>query len=252
MQAYNRIFARVYNLRWAGFANQVAPRLLAFYSRTPVGSTNRDVLDLCCGTGQLAQCFLEKGYCVTGLDLSEYMLEYARENTRAYVESGQARFVQGDASSFALDGHFGLVVSTYDALNHLPDEQALRNCFQCVGQVLVEDGYFIFDLNTRRGLRRWSGVTVDDGEEVMIVTRGVYDEEHGKACTEISGFVREEDGRYERFRQVAYNTAFELTRVKNALLELGWREVHLARLADLSVPADDPESEGRVFFVARR
>ncbi len=252
MQAYNRIFARVYNLRWAGFANQVAPRLLEFYGRTPVGQMHKTVLDLCCGTGQLAQCFLEKGYRVTGLDLSEHMLDYARENNRAYVESGQARFVEGDAANFTLDGQFGLVVSTFDALNHLPDEQALRNCFQCVCKVLVEEGYFIFDLNTRQGLRRWNGLNVDDGEDIVIITRGVNDEEHGKAYTEISGFVREEDGRYERFRQVAYNTAFELTRVKNALLELGWREVHLARLADLSVPADDPESEGRVFFVARR
>ncbi len=252
MQGYNRVFARVYNLRWAGFANQVAPRLLEFYDQTPIAQTHRSILDLCCGTGQMAHYFLEKGYRVVGLDLSEHMLEHARNNNRASIESGQARFIQGDAANFSLDEHFGLVVSTFDALNHLPDEQVLRNCFRCVYAALTAEGYFVFDLNTRRGLRRWNGLNVDDDDEVMIVTRGVYDEENGKAYTEISGFVREEDGRYERFRQVAYNTAFDLARVKNALLDIGWREVHFARAADLSTPIDNPESEGRIFIMARK
>jgi len=32
MQAYGRVFARVYNLRWAGFARRGLPRILEFYN----------------------------------------------------------------------------------------------------------------------------------------------------------------------------------------------------------------------------
>jgi SAM-dependent methyltransferase len=251
MQAYSKGFARVYNLRWAGFARQVAPFILDFYAATPTGARNKAVLDLCCGTGQLAVHFLEKGYQVIGLDLSEHMLHYARENARQYIESGQATFVQGDASNFTLDKRFGLVVSTFDALNHLENEQALRRCFECV--YAVSDGYFIFDLNTRRGLRRWNSIQVDDSDdEVLIINRGIYDGQSDKAWTKISGFLRLPDGLYERFDETAFNTVFEMDRVKGALSEAGWKDAYLARIQDLKTPLDEPENEGRVFVVASK
>lgn len=251
MQAYSQGFARIYNLKWIGFAMQIAPRLLEFYERTSMGQ-NKTLLDVCCGTGQLAVYFLERGYRVTGLDLSEPMLAHARQNAARFIETGQARFVQADASSFALDEQFGLVVSTFDALNHLENEQALKGCFQSVHAVLVPEGYFIFDLNTRAGLARWNSINVEDTAEYMIVNRGVYDGQSDRALVKITGFVRNPDGFYERFEQTAFNVAFDLARVRQWLLDLGWREVYCARSQDLNTPIDEPEREGRVFFVARK
>ena len=91
MQAYGSGFARVYNQRWTGFARQAAPFLLNFYAERPLAQQNRFVLDLCCGTGQVALYFLERGYRVVGLDLSAAMLTYAAENTHAFIATGQAR-----------------------------------------------------------------------------------------------------------------------------------------------------------------
>lgn len=251
MQAYSKGFARVYNMRWSGFTRQAAPLILDFYAATPIGKKNKSVLDLCCGVGLLAVHFLENGYQVIGLDLSEEMLSYARENARQYIESGQARFIQGDASDFTLDERFGLVVSTYDSLNHLENEQALLRCFQCV--YAVSDGYFIFDLNTRRGLRRWNSIQVDDSDEdVLIINRGIYDGLSDKAWIKISGFLRLPDGLYERFDETAFNTMFELEKVRDALLGVGWKDVYFARIQDLKTPLDEPEKEGRAFIVASK
>ncbi len=249
MQAYSTGFAKIYNTRWSGFARQVAPLILDFYAATPVGRETKTVLDLCCGTGHLAVHFLENGYRVVGLDLSDPMLHYARENAHPYIEAGQAAFIQGDASHFTLEERFGLVVSTYDALNHLENEQALRRCFQCVHA--VSDGYFIFDLNTRRGLRRWNGIQVDDSDgDALLITRGIYDGQSDKAWTKISGFLRMPDGRYERFDETTFNTVFEIEQVRGALLDVGWKNVYFARIQDLKAPLDEPEKEGRVFIVA--
>ncbi|MFQ3618881.1 MAG: class I SAM-dependent methyltransferase [Cyanobacteriota bacterium] len=249
MQAYNQGFARVYNARWTGFAQQVAQLLLDFYAATPLGQANKSALDLCCGTGQLAIYFLQRGYRVVGLDLSEPMLNLARQNAQSYLESGQARFVQGDASNFALDERFGLVVSTFDSLNHLEDEQSLQRCFRCVHA--VSDGYFIFDLNTRSGLRRWNSIHVDESsEDALIITRGIYDGQSDKAWTRISGFTRTPNGLYERFDEMVFNTVFEMEEVKQALRDSGWKNVHFARIQDLRDPLAEPEREGRVFIVA--
>ena len=251
MQAYNQAFARVYNARWSFFANHVAPFIHTFYASTPIGQANKSLLDLCCGTGQLARHFLEKGYRVVGLDLSEYMLTHARENSHDYVESGQVHFIQGDASDFKLDERFGLVVSTFDALNHLENEQALKRCFECVHA--VSDGFFIFDLNTRNGLRRWNSIQVDENsEDALIITRGIYDGQSDKAWTRITGFIQVSNGLYEHFEETAFNSAFEMEKVEHALLNVGWKNVYFAQVQDLKTPIMEPEKEGRVFIVASK
>ncbi len=251
MQAYGPGFAQVYNKRWIAFARQVAPFLLEFYEHQPLAQTNRLVLDLCCGTGQVAHYFLGRGYQIVGLDLSAAMLHYARENTQPYLATGQARFVQADAANFTLPERFGLVISTFDALNHLPDLPALRQCFAAVATVC--DGYFLFDLNTRVGLRRWNSIEVDDSRDDMtVVNHGIYDVTSDRAWLKVTGFIRNADGLYERFEQIVYNTIFALNDVKMLLLETGWREVYFARLQDLKTPLTDPEQEGRVFIVAQK
>lgn len=248
-QAYGSAFARVYDRRWTGFARQVAPKILDFYSATPPGRANHSFLDLCCGTGQMSVYFLERGYRVLGLDLSESMLAYARRNARAYIESGRADFTRADAARFTVDERFGLAVATYDSLNHLPGEAELASCFQCVSAVC--DAFFVFDLNTRFGLRRWNNILVDEAcEDALIINRGIYDGQSDHAWTRISGFVRTEAGLFERFEETVFNTVFDLGTVESLLKHAGWRTVHFARMEDLTVPVDEPEKEGRVFVVA--
>lgn len=251
MQAYGKGFARAYNMRWSGFAKQVAPLILDFYAATPIGRANKSVLDLCCGAGHLALHFLEKGYKVVGIDLSEHMLRCAGENASRFLESGQAEFIKADAGDFTLDERFGLVVSTYDSLNHLENEQVLIDCFKCVHAVC--DGYFIFDLNTRKGLRRWNSIHVDESsEDALIITRGIYDGHGDKAWTRITGFVGLSDGSYERFDETVFNTVFRMERVKTALLKVGWKDVYFARIQDLQAALAEPENEGRIFIVASK
>ncbi len=230
------LFARVYNTKWAHFANQVAPRILDFYARTDAGRLNKSVLDLCCGTGQLALYFLNRGYKVIGIDLSESMLHIAKGSAGRHLETGQAEFRLGNATDFSLEGPVGLVTSTFDSLNHLDGDEALRACFRSVFSVLVSGGYFIFDLNTRAGLKRWNNIFVDEStDEAMLISLGFYDGQGDKAYTKVSGFVRTPDGLYDRFEETVFNTVFEMSMVKGALLEAGWRKVHFARTEDLTL-----------------
>jgi SAM-dependent methyltransferase len=211
----------------------------------------RSLLDVCCGTGQLALQFLQAGYVVAGLDNSEPMLAHARINCASFVSSGEVSFVQGDAADFSLSSRFGLAVSTFDALNHLSGVDALLSCFACVHQCLLSGGLFAFDLNTVMGLRRWNNVTVDDAPDAMVINRGMYDEDKHQGRIKISGFVRQESGGWLRFDETFVENAWSVREVTTALLEVGFSAVYQARAADLTVPLADPESEPRVFFVAR-
>ncbi len=251
MQKYGPTFARLYNAKCSGFAKQVAPLILNFYAATSIGQHNKSVLDLCCGPGHLAAHFLREGYRIVGIDRSEHMLAHAKENARQYVESGLARFVCGDASDFTLDERFGLVVSTSDSLNHFEDERMLKKCFQCVRA--ISNGFLIFDLNTRTGLRAWNSIQVEDSsEDALIIRRGIFDRDGDRAWMRLTGLVRVTDRLYERFDETVFNSAFDMKRVKDILLEVGWKEIHFARIEDLRNPLTlaDAEKEGRVFIVA--
>jgi SAM-dependent methyltransferase len=250
-QAYGAAFARVYNQRWTGFAQNAAPLLLQFYQSSPLGQAKQPILDLCCGTGQLARHFLEAGFHVIGLDLSTSMLELARKNNLPFLVSGQVRFIHADAANFSLDEPVGLVVSTFDALNHLPDLNALTGCFKCVVASLVDNGIFIFDLNTLQGLKdRWVGMMLEETPDFFLLNRGLWIDEFQRAYTRIVGFQRQENGLFERFEETAYNTAFDLQAVRQALLDGGFRRAYFARLSELSVPIENPDGENRIFFVA--
>jgi SAM-dependent methyltransferase len=188
---------------------------------------------------------------VIGLDLSEPMLELARQNAGPHLAEGRARFVLGDATEFAVGESVGLVVSTFDSLNHLESAEALRRCFACTLAALAPGGLFVFDLNTRAGLRRWNNVTVVENPEDFLVTRGIYDGESDRAVMRISGFTRSPVG-WERFEQTAFNTVFPITEVRDALRETGFAEAWPALVEDLQTAIGEPESHGRVFLVAVR
>ncbi|MCX6062796.1 MAG: class I SAM-dependent methyltransferase [Caldiserica bacterium] len=248
--SYTAPFAQAYNQRWTGFVTLVGPRLRTLYEQVcPHGE--HSVLDVCCGTGQLALQFLQAGYTVTGLDNSEPMLAHARMNCASFVSSGEVSFVQGDAADFSLSSRFGLALSTFDALNHLSDTNALLSCFACVHQCLLPGGLFAFDLNTVLGLRRWNNVTVEDALDAMVINRGMYDEDRRQGRIKISGFVRQESGGWLRFDETFVESAWPVREVTTALLEVGFSAVYQARAVDLAAPLADPESEPRVFFVAR-
>ena len=251
-QAYGADFARLYDSRWAAFASAAAPVLHGFHTRGSAPGLPARMLDLCCGTGQLARYFLDHGFEVTGIDLSEEMLVHARRNAGQHLQSGAATFVQADATCFELPARFGLAVSTYDALNHLPDLSALRSCLASVARVTAAGGHFLFDLNTRSGLHRWNGTIVMEGDDAFLVQRSHFDG-GPRAETLITGFLPDADrSRYRRFDEEVYNTVFALTDVAQLAAETGWAPFHFALLEDLSTPLAEPEREGRVFAVATR
>lgn len=116
---------------------------------------NGQILDLCCGTGQVAQQLILKGYQITGLDGSEKMLHYARE------QAPQGTFILEDARSFQLPPTFDAVLSTDSSLNHIMSLEELKQVFCNVYAALKSNGLFLFDLGLEN---RYRNIKVNDGE----------------------------------------------------------------------------------------
>lgn len=150
---------------WAWLYNQtMGPQYSANQIRSletlllPALSANARLLDLCCGTGQLVQELMQRGYSVTGLDGSEAMLDYAHQN------APQAEFVLADARHFHLPDQFDAIVSTSASLNHIISIDDLKAVFCCVYVALRDNGWFLFDLNHPAQMTRWWQGQAVEGE----------------------------------------------------------------------------------------
>lgn len=148
-------WARIYNQYWGAryCENNLPPfeQLLQEYQIYKGAS----ILDLCCGTGHMAQHLIEQGYKVTGLDISEAMLRYAREN------APNAQFILDDARFFTLPPTFDAVISPSGSLNHIMTIEDMQQVFTKVHDALLDNGVFLFGLNLENGYASWNGAITD-------------------------------------------------------------------------------------------
>jgi len=85
-----------------------------FVSRLPISAGTR-VLDVACGTGNLAIPAARKGAQVTGIDIAPNLVKQAR--ARAADEGLKATFEEGDAEQLHYpDAHFDVVMTMFGAM----------------------------------------------------------------------------------------------------------------------------------------
>jgi SAM-dependent methyltransferase len=245
-------FARIYDRYFTGFVTSILPGLAQFLEDQRCASgLPPSLLDLCCGTGQLARFFAEQGYRVVALDRSAGMRELAAERCTPLLDDGRVTVVGGDARSFQLPERVTFATSTFDSLNYLDGSEALLACFRCVRQALHDGGLFVFDMHTRSGIRQTNHVNVRDADDDFFVSRVLYDPARDRLVARVSGFVHDAGGQWRRFEQSVAQAAYPVQLVLDLLEEAGWKHAWPATPGSFAERALDPESLLRAFFVAR-
>jgi SAM-dependent methyltransferase len=120
---------------------------VAFY-RDAARDFGDPVLELGCGTGRITMALAEAGKRVTGLDLSERMLERAVKKRSALRVEARERvhLVQGDMAGFDLGEKFRLVIIPFRPLQHLLEVHQQVKCLECVRKHLAPGGRLILDV----------------------------------------------------------------------------------------------------------
>jgi SAM-dependent methyltransferase len=178
---YDR-FAPIYNKYWGDmFTHEAIAAFDKFlFNRLPAKAT---ILDLCCGTGQLAKVLSSRGYAVTGVDGSREMLRFARKN------APKCKFILADARNFDQSQSFEAAVSAFDSLNHITKLDELKVAFLHTYDALKRGGIFLFDLNTDEHFRRyWHGSFGVVEDDHSFITRSNYDTKHKVARMDITIF----------------------------------------------------------------
>ncbi|TMD42793.1 MAG: methyltransferase domain-containing protein [Chloroflexi bacterium] len=102
------------------------------------------VLDLPCGQGRHSIELARRGYSVTGVDLSGYMLAVARE--RAEARGVDIRFLEGDMREPLAGERFDLVLNLFTSFGYFADEPDDRRVATAAATMLDPGGRLLIEL----------------------------------------------------------------------------------------------------------
>jgi SAM-dependent methyltransferase len=184
------------------------------------GLAGTRLLDVACGTGNTLLPMIERGYTVTGVDVSEAMLAEAERKT-----GGGARLVAADMRELPDLGAFDLIWSLGDALNYLDGEAELAATFAGMRRNLAPGGVVVLDVNTLVTFRQlYSAFVVVPGDERLVLLEGRGSRAlaaGGRAETWIDRFEPQPSGWWERTRSVHRHRHHPEPTIRSALDRAG-------------------------------
>lgn len=237
---YDR-FAWFYNQYWGPEFSSPALAIynILLFPHLPAGCR---VLDLCCGTGQISAGLCERGYHVTGLDGSEAMLRFAREN------APKAEFIHGDARSFALAQPVECVISAFDSLNHIMELDELTLVFRQVYEALTDNGIFLFDLNIEDASELLGNTLEIIEDDHVCIVRSSYNQIQKLKRYDVTMFQLEQE-HWQRTDVSLFQRYYSVNDVLGALADAGFLRV---KTYDARREFGFTISDGRMFYLARK
>ena len=200
------------------------------------------MLELACGTGSVLKQ-LDSDYDVTGLDLSERMLEIAARKVP------HVRLIREDMTRVALDEQFDVVLCVYDSITHLLQFAEWERVFDRAHEHLDDGGLFVFDVNTERRLASFvplPAVTEWFGDSNLMVM-DVVDGGEGVFVWSIRIFEHVGDASYQLHVEDIREVAFPADRIKRSL------QKRFRRVWTYDEERSRPSSSsGRLHFVCRK
>jgi SAM-dependent methyltransferase len=110
------------------------------------------VLDVGCGWGRHSVELARSGFAVTGLDLSEYLLDEARR--RAAAAGVEPTFVRADMREIPFAGHFDAAISLFSSLGYFDSDDEDVAILRGMRRAVVPGGLFILDAMHRDAIAR--------------------------------------------------------------------------------------------------
>ena len=209
----------------------------------------KSVLDVGCGTGELAVHLSRKGYKVTGVDLSEEMLAIA--NDKFSTRGVSVELYEQDMRELEGLGKFACVQIVCDSLNYLKDLDEVKTTFSRVSEHLADNAIFIFDVHSVWKMQnQFNDQTyAENGEDVSFIWQALEGDEPNSVTHDLTFFILDKKtGQYERFDEYHEQRTFTVDDYSKVL--------HSAGFELLEIAGDFGESEietaERILFVAKK
>jgi SAM-dependent methyltransferase len=187
-----------------------------------VGFESGKVLDLACGPGRHAIELAKRGFKVTGVDRSPFLLSKAVE--RAREADVEVEWVEEDMRSFERRVAFDLAINMFTAFGYFDDKSEDLEVLKRVHNSLVDDGMLVIDVISKEWLAKHfmptSSSKNEDGS-LVINRREIFDD-----WTRIRNeWILLKDEEVESFE--FHHTIYSGQELRDRLDEAGFSEVKL-------------------------
>jgi cyclopropane fatty-acyl-phospholipid synthase-like methyltransferase len=168
-----------------------------------------EILDLACGQGRHAVALAQRGYRVTGLDLSPTLLAHARE--RAATAGVMVTWVEGDMRALEWRAQFDAIINITTAFGYFGTDEENETVLRQAAAALRPGGQFLIETLHRdyivREYQQHDWYETDHGTLVWVLR--LFDAVRGR--TTVVERYRTEDGvEGERYHNIRVFTATEL------------------------------------------
>lgn len=208
------------------------------------------LLDIGCGTGEIAVLLADKQLSVTGVDLSEDMLAVAQ--SKAEKNKANILFLQQDMRHLTdFPTPFDVITICCDSLNYLETELDVQATFEAVYSQLQNEGLFIFDVHSLHKIYNVfaNAAFTDQDEEVSFIWNSFLGDEPNSIEHDMTFFVKR-DEYYERYDELHYQRTFSIEQYSLWLKEASFEIVNIC--GDFELNKEPNDMTERVFFICKK
>jgi SAM-dependent methyltransferase len=214
---YREDLAYIHDIGHGDYAQKSASGILNILERNNLCTGL--IVDLGCGSGRSAECFVQKGYRVLGIDISSAAIAIAR--TRV------------PNAEFRIESLFNtkiptcnVVTSIGECFNYLFDSQndrlTLTKLFERVYRALAPGGMFIFDIAEPGQLENQSIKGFTEGDNWIVLVEKAEDLEHSTLVRRIIT-LRKIGEYYRRDEEVHHLRLYLATDIAQELTSIGFQ-----------------------------
>lgn len=205
--------------------------------------TGGDVLDLACGPGRHAIPLVQRGFRVTGVDRSPFLLHRARE--RADASGVEIEWVESDMRTFRRPTAFDLVLLLFTSFGFFRDDAENAQVLRNAAENLRPGGALVLDTIGKEALARVFVPTAShESPDGVVVHRRRVEENWSRLENE---WILINDGQVQTFRFGHW--LYSGRELVQMLIDAGFRSATC--FGNLGGAAYGPES-ARLVVVARR
>lgn len=209
-----------------------------------------NILDLGCGTGEIALRLVKKGYAITGIDLSADMLSQAA--AKSTKEQLDITWIHQDMRRLEGFTNLDLCISYCDVMNYLIDKRDIKMAFQKVHESLRENGLFIFDVHSYHYVQ--NELTEQTFADVTDDLTYIWECESGDEAGEMYHyltFFQQKETLYSRFDEVHHQKTYPIEVYETLLEQVGFHDIKVYQDFESRHHKPNHEAE-RILVVAQK
>lgn len=225
---------------WAEYYMQLMARM---------GVVPKKMCECACGTGSLTVEFAREGIRMTGVDISESMLELAQKKAR--LKGVRAMFVCQDMCLLQLPRPVEALLCTCDGINYLTRDDRVKAFFERAHASIKKGGVFAFDFSSPHKIKNvlGDGFFGEERDDVAYLWSNRLDEKDQTVTMDLTFFVHQGDELYRRFSETHVQKAHDPMHLKAMLENCGFEDVRIYGDKTFEAPG---ETENRIHMAAIR